>query len=298
MVLPKAVKKEATMTVTPDVYSIFVTGLPRRLADDQHLRYEELLRSHFERQLNAEILPGMQMQGWQVISKEEQWKNEPTGSSCCGGSSLDYRGRRLGSCGAVEGSKAQVRWQGAHGLGQAEEMALDPATKQGLLQADLLKRLEEVGCEAPEGGRKAGKAVFKVSLIRDFKGKLGSMRKVVERAKKIGEQEETTEKEEGKLAEAEEALKDLDVEDCDVLGAFVTFTYIKFKDFVSQEYRFSRVFALGSYLQGPDQRFEGRALQIHGAPLPSDIFWENLDCPKRTRRWKTLLMSPLAELEG
>lgn len=76
-------------------------------------------------------------------------------------------------------------------------------------------------------------AVFKVSLIRDFKGKLGSMRKVVDRAKRIGEQEETTEKEEGKLAEAEEALKDLDVEDCDVLGAFVTFTYIKFKDFVS-----------------------------------------------------------------
>ncbi len=58
-----------------------------------------------------------------------------------------------------------------------------------------------------------------------------------------------------------------------------------------QEYRFSRLFALGAWLQGADQRFEGRALTIDAAPLPSDIFWENFDCPTTMRRLKTLLVS-------
>ena len=57
-----------------------------------------------------------------------------------------------------------------------------------------------------------------------------------------------------------------------------------------QEYRFSRLFALGPFLQGADQRFEGRALTIDAAPLPSDIFWENFDCPTTMRRLKTLLV--------
>ena len=48
-----------------------MSNLPRRLADDRHLQYEELLRQHFERQLSAEITPQMQMQGWTVISKED-----------------------------------------------------------------------------------------------------------------------------------------------------------------------------------------------------------------------------------
>ena len=76
--------------------------------------------------------------------------------------------------------------------------------------------------------------MFKVSLIRDFKGKLHNMRRVVERAKKIGERNDELTAKEGKdLADAEEELKHLNLEDKDVLGAFVTFTYIKFKDFVS-----------------------------------------------------------------
>ena len=48
-----------------------MSNLPRRLADDRHVQYEELLRQHFERQLSAEITPQMQMQGWTVISKED-----------------------------------------------------------------------------------------------------------------------------------------------------------------------------------------------------------------------------------
>ena len=64
-------------------------------------------------------------------------------------------------------------------------------------------------------------------------------------------------------------MRDLNLEEKDVLGAFVTFNYIKFKDFVSQEYRFSQLFLLGSFLQGEDQRFEGNALKIDEAPLPS-----------------------------
>lgn len=51
VVLPAAVRSEARTTVTPDAYTIFVSNLPRRLADDRHLQYEELLRQHFERPL-------------------------------------------------------------------------------------------------------------------------------------------------------------------------------------------------------------------------------------------------------
>lgn len=287
VVLPAAVRSEARTTVTPDAYTIFVSNLPRRLADDRHLQYEELLRQHFERQLSAEITPQMQMQGWTVISKEEQFLNETPRRRCFMlRAATDHRGRKLGSVSDVEGSSALVRWPDAGGnLGPPVEVALDG--KKGLLQADLLKRLEEVGCEPGEEGQQA---VFKVSLIRDFKGKLHSMRKVVERAKKIGEQSETTPKEEKELADAEEELNHLNLEEKDVLGAFVTFTYIKFKDFVSQEYRFSRLLALGPLSQGPDQRFEGHALKLHSAPLPSDIFWENFDCPSSMRRLKTSFM--------
>ena len=76
VVLPAAVRKEARTTVTPDAYSIFVSSLPRRLPADRHPHYEELLQQHFERQLNAEIRPNMQMQGWNVISKEEEFLQE------------------------------------------------------------------------------------------------------------------------------------------------------------------------------------------------------------------------------
>jgi len=292
VVLPAAVRREARTTVTPDAYSIFVSSLPRRLPADRHPHYEELLQQHFERQLNAEIRPDMQMQGWNVISKEEEFLQEENPSSCfCVRQATDYRGRKLGSITAVEGLTALVRWPDASGrMGPPQEVALDGqnGSTKGLLQADLLKRLEEVDCQPGEGGRQG---VFKVSLIRDFKGKLHNMRRVVERAKKIGERnDELTAKEEKDLADAEEELKHLNLEDKDVLGAFVTFTYIKFKDFVSQEYRFSRLFALGPFLQGADQRFEGRALTIDAAPLPSDIFWENFDCPTTMRRLKTLLV--------
>ena len=72
-----------------------------------------------------------------------------------------------------------------------------------------------------------------MSLIRDFRGKLHSMRKVVERAKRIGDKEEISERELQEQADAEEELNNLNLEDKDVLGAFVTFTFIKYKDFVS-----------------------------------------------------------------
>ena len=153
-----------------------------------------------------------------------------------------------------------MRWPDATGRLLPPELC-----SGGLLQADLLARLEDVGCEASEGRE----AVYNVSLIRDFKGKLRGMRRVVERAKKIDEEGKGTVEEEKELLEAEEELRDLNLEEKDVLGAFVTFNYIKFKDFVSQEYRFSQLFLLGSFLQGEDQRFEGNALKIDEAPLPS-----------------------------
>ena len=139
VVLPAAVRKEARTTVTPDAYSIFVSSLPRRLPADRHPHYEELLQQHFERQLNAEIRPNMQMQGWNVISKEEEFLQENASNTClCVRQATDYRGRKLGSISAVEGLTALVRWPDSSGrMGPPQEVALDGnGSTKGLLQAE------------------------------------------------------------------------------------------------------------------------------------------------------------------
>ena len=66
---------------------------------------------------------------------------------------------------------------------------------------------------------------------------------------------------------------------------------MKYKEFVSQEYRFSRIIGLGRWLQSDDQRFAGKAIQAADAPLPADIFWENIDCPKNWRLCKRVIIA-------
>ena len=149
VILPATVKAEARTTVTPDAYSLFVSGLPRRLPAEEHEKYAQLLKEHFERQLNAQIAPNLQLQGWKVISSEEQSMNEPNTSGCfglCGNSGKDYRGRKLGVIASVEGPSCFVRWPEQHGrLGLPEEIPLDKPPQDGVkapgvLQAGLARK--------------------------------------------------------------------------------------------------------------------------------------------------------------
>ena len=90
------------------------------------------------------------------------------------------------------------------------------------------------------------------------------MRKVVERAKKIGEQENPSQREAQEQADAEEELNNLDLEDKDVLGAFVTFTFIHFKDFVSLFSDSSSLFFLELLGRAPNGQ---PLLEFRAAPL-------------------------------
>ncbi|CAJ1406295.1 unnamed protein product [Effrenium voratum] len=321
--LPAAVEADAMTTVTPDAFSLYVSHLPRRLKKD-HGRYEELLRQHFENQLSPDLVPQAAHPGVDVLRKEEQFLHEPQDLGCCSRflcclrRAKDYRGRRLGVIAKADEQRqtCEVQWVDEKGklrppateplrppkespnvdspdspetegkeetLDETEISVDEDLEGPVLLQAELLKRLEDVDCAPPSAGRKA---VFKVSLIRDFKGRLKQMRRLVERV----EAKQDAAGDEKQMKEAEAYLENLKLEEQDVLGAFVTFDLVKFRDFVSQEYRFSRLALLGAWLQGPEQRFQGHAIQIHDAVLPNDIFWENIDCPKMSRSLRKLAM--------
>ncbi|CAE7222388.1 unnamed protein product, partial [Symbiodinium sp. CCMP2456] len=163
------------------------------------------------------------------------------------------------------------------------------------LVAGLLHRLEAADCAPPEGERNT---VHKVSLVRNFKGRLGRYRAAVESAQRSHQQKKqqrgsrrTSELDEAEKGKILQELEEVKVEELEVIGAFVTFTHVKHKEFISQEYRFSRIMVLGRWLQGDDQRFEGDAIRASDAPLPADIFWENIDCPQNKRRFKRVVIA-------
>ncbi|CAE7600709.1 unnamed protein product [Symbiodinium necroappetens] len=135
-------------------------------------------------------------------------------------------------------------------------------------------------------------------LVRDFKGRLGRYRAAVESAQRSHQQKKqqrgsrrTSELDEAEKGKILKELEEVKVEELEVIGAFVTFTHVKHKEFISQEYRFSRIMVLGRWLQGDDQRFKGDAIRVSDAPLPADIFWENIDCPKNKRRFKRVVIA-------
>eukprot|EP00439_Symbiodinium_sp_Y106_P045555 s5630_g5.t2 len=258
--IPDAVARERKEVVTPDAYTLYISGLPRRL--EQHLQYEQLLQAHFERMLNAELTPGIAATGVEVINRAEQFMSEPPARSCSWQRDLDSCGRRIGVI--SDGCKDQVSCEAAD-------------------------------CAPPEGERNT---VHKVSLVRDFNGRLGRYRAAVESAQRSHQQKKqqrgsrrTSELDEAEKGKILQELEEVKVEELEVLGAFVTFTHVKHKEFISQEYRFSRIMLLGRWLQGDDQRFEGDAIRASDAPLPADIFWENIDCPKNKRRLKKVVIA-------
>ena len=109
-----AVARERKEVVTPDAYTIYVSGLPRHLGD-RHLQYEQLLKDHFEGLLGAELGSAAAKKSVEVISRSEQFRNEPPARSCCWQGDRDSRGRRIGvvSKACEDDATCEVRWPGA-----------------------------------------------------------------------------------------------------------------------------------------------------------------------------------------
>ena len=67
-----------------------------------------------------------------------------------------------------------------------------------------------------------------------------------------------------------------------IFRAFVTCKLVMDKDLIVESYRMSRT-SLGFLFQSKQNRFEGKRIRVDKAPEPSNILWENQDCPTRER---------------
>eukprot|EP00930_Biecheleria_cincta_P041351 TRINITY_DN28339_c0_g1_i1.p1 TRINITY_DN28339_c0_g1~~TRINITY_DN28339_c0_g1_i1.p1 ORF type:complete len:1153 (-),score=221.99 TRINITY_DN28339_c0_g1_i1:37-3198(-) len=318
-----ALSAEQLTVVTPDAFTIFVDYLPRRLEGDKHKEYDQLLREHFELMLQAAVTPANAFAGLRVVSAECPPPEEPPQRSCCSRfcsvffePPFDIAGRRRGVISSVDTEDRNVctvEWPPAAGSqkDRREEIFYDWQQGAGLQDSALLNRIEAACIPLPAQGEK-GCQVYDVALVRDFGGYLAGMKSLVEAEEK--KHEENQKKSDGDesapppSAEGGEGaaghpqnefaaasnkgrVQNLDFNDHDVLGAFVTFTHANVKEFIEQEYRFSRIWPLGRFLQGQGLLFQGCGIRVQKAPEPSEILWTNVDCPTLKRRVKTLIVT-------
>ncbi|CAK0796203.1 unnamed protein product [Prorocentrum cordatum] len=314
-----------------EAFSLSVTGLPRRLAGD-HPRYAERLAAHFDALLRAQVTDRSAQVGLLVVLCTDRGQAAPPlrsrllpAACCC----CDARGRRLGRILRIRRDACDVQWCPMPGC-PPEVTACRIRTAAGgpsecdLLDARLLAQLEAAGCDLPGqpcgGGEAQRSLVHAVSLARDYGGILRAARLDAQQRTKQLEQEASGspagepppdrpqhasgaelshEHVSLEIQRGPSAGLDLgDVDDRDVLVAFVTFTYARHRDFLLHgQYHCSNL-ALVRWLQPRRLRFSGHALRVEQAPAPSDIFWENIDFPasKRRARRRWVLLSCVALL--
>lgn len=299
-----AVSAEDSTVVTPDAFTVYVDYLPRRLEGDKHKEYDQLLREHFELMLQAAVTPDNAYAGLRVVSAEVPPPEEPPNRSCCSrfcslffDPQFDSRGRRTGTIASVESedtNHCRVEWPQI----TRQEQFYNRSQGAGLQDCALLSRIEAAGILLPARGE-PGCQVYDVALVRDFSGYLAGMQAAVMAEEK--KQEESQKKADAEAAPQSQSpaeasgnvdrVQRVDMDDHDVLGAFVTFTHANVKDFIEQEYRFSRLWPLGRFLQGKSLHFQGRGIRVQKAPTPCEILWTNVDCPYSKRLVKTLIVA-------
>lgn len=305
-----AVSAEDSTVVTPDAFTVYVDYLPRRLEGDKHTEYAHLLREHFELMLQAAVTLANAYAGLRVVSAEVPPPEEPAERSCCSRfcsvffePEFDSRGRKKGVISSIDfedGNICTVEWPPIAGSqpDRRQEKFYDGLQGAGLQDCALLSRIEAAGIPLPAPGE-TGCQVYDVALVRDFSGYLAGMQATVMAEEKKYEQSQK--KADGDAAPTSgsdqeasgnvDRVQHLDMDDHDVLGAFVTFTHANVKDFIEQEYRFSRLWPLGRFLEGQGLHFQGRGIRVQRAPNPSEILWTNVDCPDLKRMVKTLIVA-------
>lgn len=313
-------------------FSVYVDCLPRRLPGDSHLNYEEELKKHFARILRAELHPeGLQVPaGLRVIKKSDPGKDGYKPPRLCGlswcckrAAPYDSKGRHVGKVVKGKGSEGlQVQWKkGGDNTPSLQE--LQPAE---VYDHSLLKRIEFE--KEADNFVEEDIMIHEVSLVRDFGGTLKKLKKearkkqkelardeaMIEanpqnkqeiqkqiRARAVDEQntrrdiydEAKGKVPGGKLAKVNMSLN-IPFEERNVLGAYVIFTRRRNRNFVFQEYRFSRTFLRPFQRQG--LRFFGNKIRVREATDPSEVFWENMDVTTKQQILRALFVVLIAFL--
>jgi len=298
-------------------FALFVDCLPRRLPGDSHQNYEDELKRHFERVLNADLHP----EGVQVVPNLRVIKKDDPGrpgyvvprwcgkSWCCKRASpYDSKGRHVGKVVKGKGSEGlQVQWKKGAVEAAQRKPPLEELRPAEVYDHKLLKRIE-FELEADNFVHE-DVMVHEVSLVRDFGGTLPKLKKEArQKQHEIAKQEAVIAANPGKKAEIETQLREMAERDQNerkeiyeeakgkvpggklsnvpmslnipwaernVLGAFVIFTRRRNRNFVFQEYRFSRTFLRPIQRRG--LRFFGEKIRVREATDPSEVYWENMD---------------------
>mmetsp|Transcript_45075 Transcript_45075/g.130147 ORF Transcript_45075/g.130147 Transcript_45075/m.130147 type:complete len:1067 (+) Transcript_45075:30-3230(+) len=282
IVIPLALKDEKAKVMTPDDFTIFVSDLPRYLqTKEEHQHYEAELATHFENLMSASVTVDSAKLGQRVVSVdslEDETECMRPGSGQQGQRAPTKFGRIVKIDRKHE--RVLVKWSG--------DSTTTPHDISGrrrtLLDAGLLSRLRNAGISVPTGDEDDESAVYRVCLVRDFSGELETIAKKKQKhhnnayAKFARLQSADLKKRFAEMHdEALERLMCKPVRHRAVVGAFVVFRYIRYRNFILDgEYRFSgligRAWTQPAYLQ-----FCRRSIRVQEAPVPSDIYWENLD---------------------
>lgn len=237
----------------------------------------------------------------------------------------DGKGRHLGTIVRGGDGRLQVEWRAERGAdGKHPKPMTTEFQPAELLDQPMVKRIEyqvQRGEFVPEH-----KMVHEVTLVRDFGGRLGALRAEAEQTRAAWSKadalaevqpEEAAEarskleqdaRERGQGAsqareELERALAEKDaaglrrvhrdvglpLEDRDVVGAYVIFSRRKNRNFVFDEYRFSRTWL--RFSQRRDLQFGGCKIRANEATDPSEVFWEHMDFSLGARAFRTALVA-------
>jgi len=263
--IPEIDEQAGNTNITPGDFAVEVWGLARQLGDDKHKDYETLLHDHFtfiQENIDQQVQKG-----------KTSWYSFLCGCMCCFG----YAGR------PADTDTWPVEYEK-----DGKTPKIDP----------------DVG-KAEEGKIVDGKwvsRVCEVSLVRDFKGRIGKFKKLADLEKQIELERmkswaEVVEKgsndaAKDKLEKKKEAASDKVTKEIkddkkvtierDVLRAIVVFNRKQDKEAIISEYRFAK-YRLGRCFQWKSMRFEGKALWIKEPDEPTNLLWENADAPYKQR---------------
>lgn len=184
--IPRIVKVDHDEWVTPQMYTIFVDCLPRRLPGTEHETYAERLKHHFEELLTGRVRAGSARKGLTVLHVEDQGDEHvhdvaPSRCACCcrRAAGYDSEGRRVGTI--VEKLRPEewfVMWHKTDEDPNPKPMRciVTDADHHGeLYDAHLLSYLESLGMKPvrPDARLREGHgAVVSVNLQWDFAGQL------------------------------------------------------------------------------------------------------------------------------
>lgn len=306
VVIPRVVMRHRAEYITPDIYSVYVDCLPKRLfGGGGQEKYPSRLHQHFAMFLAAQVTTKTAKKKMKVIDihdkggkeklQEVQWK-----FCCCRRHpGFDHKGRRIGRILQKNAGHVVVQWSGPPDV---RKYRLSNGEVDGeLLDACMLWRLESFDLE-PAPLSEAMRGVFSVHLQRDFGSMLAKMKANAKREDRKFEAKLRTVHQKSKVRRVstviqmigarsnEDDLLDpqgICMEERDVVGAFVIFNHVRLRNFVYAEYKYNRTpFRL--LLRLTRLTFSGECLRVSEAPPPSDVFWENLDFPFSRRTAQTL----------